>query len=224
MSRRKYIVFAIAYIIIPVGVNAIVVAFSFTILAPLLLTSEEFLKINQAGQANDLIAQIFSYMSFIVNLPIINATVSFAGWGLALVGTIMNFYNHSIHLITMSAIKFALFNILMANLCFVFVYYIMDIINKNFIRKILPNENLSEISKTVKISIRSRFFIFYITVAVTPCILLVDLILSILYENQISGYYAQTGFIFSGILLLGTILTFVISNSFAYPITSIWKS
>ncbi len=251
MTRRSYIYFALAYVLIPVGVNAIVVGFSFTILAPLLLTAEEFLKINQAGQADDLTYQFFSLMSFIlptsigyiynmpliiymlkrdrppiseriksiiVNLPIVNATVSFAGWGLALVGTFINFQNHNIKFETISSIKFAFFNILMANLCFVLVYYIMDIINKNFIRSVLPNENLSEIPKTIKVSIRSRFFIFYITVAVTPCILLVDLILSILSDNQINGYYAQTAFIFLGIILLGIVLTFFISNSFANPI------
>ena len=63
-----------------------------------------------------------------------------------------------------------------------------------------------------------RFFIFYITVAVTPCILLVDLILSILTDNKINGYYVQTAFIFLGIFSIGTILTFFISNSFANPI------
>ena len=82
----------------------------------------------------------------------------------------------------------------------------------------LASENISGISRTVKISIRFRFFIFYITVAVTPCILLVDLILSILTDNKISGYYAQTAIIFFGIFLIGTVLTFFISNSFANPI------
>ncbi len=251
MTRRSYIYFALAYVLIPVGVNAIVVGFSFTILAPLLLTTEEFVKINRAGQPDNLIALFFSFMSFvfptsigyiynmplilymlkkdrpiiperiksiIINLPIVNATVSFAGWGLALVGTFYNFYNHNIKFETISSVKFALFNILMANLCFVFVYYIMDTINKRFISEALPGEQLSEIPRTIKISIRSRFFIFYITVAVTPCILLIDLILSILNDNQINGYYAQTVFIFIGIIFVGIVLTFFISNSFVNPI------
>ncbi|HRG74079.1 MAG TPA: adenylate/guanylate cyclase domain-containing protein, partial [Leptospiraceae bacterium] len=156
--------------------------------------------------------------SIIINLPIVNATVSFAGWGLALVGAFLNFKNNHIYFGTISSIKYSFFNILMANLCFVLVYYIMDMVNKNFIRLTLAGENISGISRTVKISIRFRFFIFYITVAVTPCILLVDLILSILTDNKINGYYAQTAIIFFGIFLMGTVLTFFISNSFANPI------
>ena len=70
--------------------------------------------------------------SIIINLPIVNATVSFAGWGL-LLGSFLNFQNNNIHFGTMSGIKYSLFNILMANLCFVFVYYIMDILNKNLL-------------------------------------------------------------------------------------------
>jgi adenylate cyclase len=251
MTRKKYFYFALAYVIIPVGVNAIVVGFSFTILAPLLLTAEEFLKINQAGRSDDLITKLFSYMSFIlptsigyiynlplivymlkkdrptfpekiksivINLPIVNATVSFAGWGLALIGTFFNFYDHGIKFETISSVKFAFFNILMANLCFVLVYYIVDLVNKELIRQALPGENLSEVPRTIKVSIRSRFFIFYITVAVTPCILLVDLIFSILSDNQINGYYTQTVFIFIGIIIIGIVLTFFIANSFANPI------
>ena len=251
MTSRTYIYFAAAYVTIPVGVNAIVAGFSYTFLAPLLLTTEEFLKINKAGEANDLVYYFFSLMSFIfptsigyiynlplivymlkknrppiseriksivINLPIVNATVSFAGWGLALVGSFVNFQNYDIKFETISLVKFILFNVLMANLCFVFVYYLMDSINKNFIRHILTSEKLSEISKTIKVSIRSRFFIFYITVAVTPCILLVDLILSILNENKINGYYSQTALVFFGIIFLGIVLTFFIANSFANPI------
>ena len=251
MSRRKYIGYALAYVIIPVLINAIVATLSFAFLAPLLLTTEEFFKIGEAARSNDPMIQIFSYMSFIfptslgyiynmplifymlkkdrpampekiksiiINLPIVNATVSFAGWGLALVGAFLNFKNNHIYFGTISSIKYSFFNILMANLCFVLVYYIMDMVNKNFIRLTLAGENISGISRTVKISIRFRFFIFYITVAVTPCILLVDLILSILTDNKINGYYAQTAIIFFGIFLMGTVLTFFISNSFANPI------
>ena len=251
MDRRRYIGFALAYVLIPVGVNAIVATLSFSIIAPLLLTGDEVQKLNTAMQSDDFTLQFFSYMSFIfptsigyiynlpliiymfkkerpplsdkiksiiINLPIVNATVSFAGWGLALLGSFLNFQNNNIHFGTMSTIKYSFFNILMANLCFVFVYYIMDMVNKNFIRLTLVGEHLSEIPKTIKVSIRSRFFIFYITVAVTPCILLVDLILSILNDNQINGYYPQTAFIFLGIIFIGTVLTFFISNSFANPI------
>ncbi|MBK9503028.1 MAG: HAMP domain-containing protein [Leptospiraceae bacterium] len=251
MPRRKYIGYALAYVIIPVLINGIVATLSFTFLAPLLLTTEEFFKIGEAARSNDRVIQFFSYMSFIfptslgyiynmplifymlkkdrpvmpekiksiiINLPIVNATVSFAGWGLALVGSFISLKKNNIDFGTMSSIKYSFFNILMANLCFVFVYYIMDIVNKKFIRLTLAGENISGISRTVKISIRFRFFIFYITVAVTPCILLVDLILSILTDNKISGYYAQTAIIFFGIFLIGTVLTFFISNSFANPI------
>jgi len=251
IPRKKYIGFALAYVIIPVLINAIVATVSFTFIAPLLLTTDEVNKLNQAMQSDDFTLQFFSYMSFIfptslgyiynmplifymlkkdrpampekiksiiINLPIVNATVSFAGWGLALVGAFLNFKNNHIYFGTISSIKYSFFNILMANLCFVLVYYIMDMVNKNFIRLTLAGENISGISRTVKISIRFRFFIFYITVAVTPCILLVDLILSILTDNKINGYYAQTAIIFFGIFLMGTVLTFFISNSFANPI------
>jgi adenylate cyclase len=251
MDRRRYIGFALAYVLIPVGVNGIVASISFSIIAPLLLSADEVQKLNTAMQSDDFTLQFFSYMSFIfptsigyiynmpliiymfkkerpplsdkiksiiINLPIVNATVSFAGWGLALLGSFLNFQNNNIHFGTMSTIKYSLFNFLMANLCFVFVYYIMDMVNKNFIRLTLVGEHLSEIPKTIKVSIRSRFFIFYITVAVTPCILLVDLILSILNDNQINGYYPQTAFVFLGIIFIGTVLTFFISHSFANPI------
>ncbi|MBK8394882.1 MAG: adenylate/guanylate cyclase domain-containing protein [Leptospiraceae bacterium] len=251
MSRRHYVFFAVLYLIIPVSVNAFVVVASYTFLAPFLLTNEEFIKITQAGDSQDLISRIFSYMSFIIptsigyiynmpliiymlkrskesvsekikaiiiNLPIVNATVSFAGWGLALIGTFINFAINSIQFSTMSMVKFSLFNILMANLCFVIIYYLIEFINKRSIRQMLPNQNLSEIQNTIKISIRFRFFVFFVTVSLTPSILLVNLIISILNDNHIEGYTVQTGFIFSGIVLIGSILTFFISNAFAKPI------
>ena len=59
--------------------------------------------------------------SIVINLPIVNATVSFAGWGLALVGSFVNFQNYDIKFETISLVKFILFNVLISNLCFLFI-------------------------------------------------------------------------------------------------------
>ncbi|HRG77884.1 MAG TPA: hypothetical protein PLX69_25210, partial [Leptospiraceae bacterium] len=65
IPRKKYIGFALAYVIIPVLINAIVATVSFTFIAPLLLTTDEVNKLNQAMQSDDFTLQFFSYMSFI---------------------------------------------------------------------------------------------------------------------------------------------------------------
>ncbi|HMV44118.1 MAG TPA: adenylate/guanylate cyclase domain-containing protein [Leptospiraceae bacterium] len=257
MSRRRYILYALAYITIPVLTNMVIAAFSYTVLVSFFMTREEFQVVSQVGESGDVTSLIFSYASFviptaigyaynlplifymfkkerppmsikiqsiIVNLPIVNATVSFAGWGLALCGTFTYFYNYDVYISLQASLKLICFNILMANLCFVFVYYLVDIVNKRFILLVLKGQNLSSIPKTVKISIRGRFFIFFLTVAVTPCLLLIGLILSILSENQISRDYTHVGYIFIGIILTGVILTLFISNSFANPILDLQKA
>lgn len=257
MSRKQYILYAIAYITIPVITNMVVAGFSFIILVPFLLTVEEFQKVNQISQTNDFIILFSNYSSFIlptvlgyvynlplllfmlkkekeplsqrvesviINLPIVNATVSFVGWGLALCGSFLFYHKYNIDFNFTSTIKLICFNFLMANLSFVFVYYIVDIVNKKFILQVLKDRNLSSIPRTVKISIRARFFIFFLTVAVTPCLLLVGLILSILSDNQITRDYSHVGYIFLGIILVGVILTLFISNSFANPILDLQKA
>ncbi|MCB1192870.1 MAG: adenylate/guanylate cyclase domain-containing protein [Leptospiraceae bacterium] len=154
----------------------------------------------------------------VLNLPIFSAGVGFIGWSIALILGILTFYVANVSLTDFSMIKMILGNVLYSLLCFVFIFYSLDEINRRkIIPSVFPDSKLSNY-KSIKMSILTRIVIFYLTVSITPVVFLCFIIVTIIQSNNIQFPIISISIMVLFFLLLGITLTILLSKAYSIPI------
>ncbi|MCE9500596.1 MAG: HAMP domain-containing protein [Leptospira sp.] len=247
ITRSKFLTIILSYFFISMSANGLVVA-SINFISPYIYTQTEleFVLRIQSGYE---IFGIFSFLipviiisvyfypllkfffsknfseipekvkSIILNSAFISGVVGFVGWGIGGSPFFIGSYFHGVVPPNSLLIRFVLTLLLLSNLCFVFIYYTIDFLNRKFvINYIFSHSNLSEVPGTIRLSIKVRFYIFYIAVAITPLILLLNILISILARTGSGEMIFPVSIIVLLSACIGIFLTYLKADFFENPI------
>lgn len=115
-------------------------------------------------------------------------------------------------------------SVLNGTVCMVLTYYINEILNRNyFIPKLIGNDKLSKYTGFVNVSIKIKFLLYYVAIALFPIFLLFSTIVTMNVSISSPGYIHQDNtlsvFIVVMILIaLGLFLTLMVSKSYQSPL------
>ncbi len=161
----------------------------------------------------------------IINTPIFVASVSFAGWGAASAVFGWIAYNAINSGNFILSVKVVLMNSLMSLVCFSMSYYLSDAVNrKTAMPDLFPDGTLSQISGTMKIPIRMRFLILYVSISVTPVFVAANMIAAGMQKDSDYSRIIPTFLILFSVLVIAWVLTWMVSKYFTEPVKNITES
>lgn len=161
----------------------------------------------------------------IINTPIFVAAISFAGWGTSssVFGWIA--YNVGPDGNIILSVKVVFMNVLMSLVCFSMSYYLADAVNRRIVvPDLFPEGGLSRISGAMKIPIRVRFLILYVSISVTPVFVAGNMVIAGMQKESDYSRILPTFLILFSVLAIAWILTWMVSNYFTSPVKSITES
>ena len=156
----------------------------------------------------------------LLNSPLILGLVSLIGWSVALLSYFFQIYKHDLPLLIEPAVKFFIEMFLTGSVCFVFIYFLLEFINrKHFIPFFFPKGKLEECEGTIVLSVKGRFFIYFFAVAVFPVFVLYNVIIAVSIDKvQIEDILVNVTILMGVLLALGIFFTYIISRSYQKPL------
>ncbi len=152
----------------------------------------------------------------IINSPLVISMITIAGWIVMAVGFISVMKIKGIEIPNRVPIKFFIEMILIGSLCFVICYYMLEFLTRKFLVSSYFQENrISDVKKTIHLSIRSRFYIYFFAVAFFPLFLLNNIFL---VQETAAELKIQVVIISLVVIILGIFLTFIFSRSYQNPL------
>jgi adenylate cyclase len=156
----------------------------------------------------------------LLNIPVMVGLMNVGGW---FVGCLMAILQDTVNCTFVSAAAYVRHTaalgvnvFLMAGLCFVIHYYVLDFINrKYYIPRFFPDGDLSRCAGAVNLSIRSKFFLHLFAVAVYPLFILAS---AMQMNPDIANQFTLVLAVITGFILLGTLLTYLQSRTYQKPL------
>ncbi|MFW6366048.1 MAG: adenylate/guanylate cyclase domain-containing protein [Spirochaetota bacterium] len=157
----------------------------------------------------------------LLNTPLVLALIGCTGWILDLAST--TFLALSIpDFGPVIFTKYVIGSMLTMIFSFMWVYFLMDLLNRRFfIKQLFKGENLSNTKGIIHFSIGSRFLIYFITVVILPVFSLSNYIL--LFMQTTSDYSRMGHFVFTltVTILMGSVITYLFMRTYKNPITDL---
>lgn len=155
----------------------------------------------------------------LLNAPLIVGLSGILGWLISLVFTLVNTLPHIDRYPFEQQIRIPMLQLLSGFLCFVFSYHLLDIVNRRlFIPDLFPDGKLLKVPGLIRLSLRAKFFILFITVCFFPVFLLFNVAYARFAESGDLNGISNMGLMAAGILLTGGVVTRMIGRSYQHPL------
>lgn len=161
----------------------------------------------------------------LLNMPLAAGSIGMIGWLIDAVDFAYLSNNNQTALPLDLIARYLLNDALTAILVFVLSYYLLEFISrKYFIPFFFSRAKLSACQGTITLSIRTRFYIYFFAVTFFPLLLLYSIVLSINAAFPLDQWLFPTTITVFAVLLLGGLLTFLLSRSYQLPLVSMERT
>lgn len=154
-----------------------------------------------------------------LNSPLVISSIGIVGWLIAIISAFLYYFINVTPFPYMGFFRNALINLIAGIFTFILSFYSLEFLfRKYFMDFFFPDNVISKYNGIIRLSLYGRFIIYFFSITVTPLLIYVILFLNIpnLSEN-LKGVFLN---IFVLSLIIGLLLTFLISKSFNSPLLS----
>ena len=160
----------------------------------------------------------------LLNMPLVLGLIGLSGWLIGMSDILKASLNVN-RSVLLNIAGYLFNNVLTGSVVFVISYYLLEFISrKYFIPGFFPQGKLSECQGTLALSIRARFYIFFFAVGIVPVFFMYRVVRAISVETGMGDRLNTISIVTGVVLLLGGLLTYLISKSYQGPLIEMARS